>query len=201
LREPDVLTPAEFHALLLELPLREQVAVMLAGSTGLRRSELFALRWSDVNFFTLEISVTRSCVRGRFGDCKTEASRKPVPLHGSVSAALIEWRRESPYNADGDFLFPSLRLNGTVPLSPDMVLKKIIRPALVRAEVTGKVIGWHSFRHSLATNLRSMGVDVKVAQELLRHANSRITMDLYTRAVSADKRLASGRQMDMLLAG
>ncbi|MDP9049224.1 MAG: hypothetical protein M3O31_00665 [Acidobacteriota bacterium] len=44
LREPDVLTPAEFHALLLELPLREQVAVMLAGSTGLRRSELFALR-------------------------------------------------------------------------------------------------------------------------------------------------------------
>jgi hypothetical protein len=46
-----------------------------------------------------------------------------------------------------------------------------------------------------------MGVDVKVAQELLRHANSRITMDLYTRAVSADKRLAGGRQMDMLLAG
>ena len=39
---------------------------------------------------------------------------------------------------------------------------------------------------SLATNLRSLGVDVKVAQELLRHANSRITMDVYTRAVSAE---------------
>jgi integrase len=200
LREPDVLTPGEFQALVMELPVREQAAVMLAGSTGLRRSELFALRWCDVNFFTLEISVTRSCVRGRFGDCKTEASGKPVPLHGSVSAALIEWRKVSLYNADGDFLFPSLRLNGKAPLMPDMVLKKIIRPALVRAGVLGKVIGWHSFRHSLATNLRTMGVDVKVAQELLRHANSRITMDLYTRAVSADKRLASGRQMDMLMA-
>jgi integrase len=60
LREPDVLTPVEFRALLRELPLRERAAVMLAGSTGLRRSELFALRWRDVNFFTMEISVTRS---------------------------------------------------------------------------------------------------------------------------------------------
>jgi site-specific recombinase XerD len=76
-----------------------------------------------------------------------------------------------------------------------------IRPALVRAKVKDKVIGWHSFRHGLATNLRSMGVDVKVAQELLRHANSRITMDHDTRAVSADRRLVSGRQMDLLLAG
>ena len=65
-----------------------------------------------------------------------------------------------------------------------MVLNKIIRPALLRAGIKGKKIGWHSFRHSLATNLRSMGVDIKVAQELLRHANSRITLDLYTRAVS-----------------
>ena len=125
---------------------------------------------------------------------------KPVPLHQSVADALIEWRKESLYPHNTDFLFPSLRLNGSAPLIPDMVLKKIIRPALDRAGVQGKVIGWHSFRHSLATNLRSMGVDVKVAQELLRHANSRTTMDLYTQAVSADKRSASGRQVDFLLA-
>jgi site-specific recombinase XerD len=52
-----------------------------------------------------------------------------------------------------------------------MLLRKVIRPALERAKITGKLIGWHSFRHSLATKLRSLGVDVKVAQELLRHAN------------------------------
>ncbi|MGA3264026.1 MAG: tyrosine-type recombinase/integrase [Terracidiphilus sp.] len=80
-----------------------------------------------------------------------------------------------------------------------MVLKKTIRPAPVRAGITGKVIGWHSFQHSQATNLRSLGVDVKVTQELLRHASSRTTMDLYTQAVSADKRNASLRRVEMLL--
>jgi integrase len=201
LREPDVLTPSEFQALLLELSLREQVMVMLAGTTGLRRSELFALRWTDVDFQKMEVAVTRSCVRGRFGKVKTVASGKPVPLHKLVYDMLLSWRLVTAYGKEGDFLFPSERLNGDKPLTPDMVLRKIIRPALVRAGVENKVIGWHSFRHSLATNLRSLGVDVKVAQELLRHANSRITMDLYTQAVSADKRIASGRQAEMLMAG
>jgi len=199
LREPDVLTPTEFQGLLQELPLRERAAVMLAGSTGLRRSELFALRWSDIDFFTMEIAVMRSCVRNHFGETKTAASRKPVPLHQSVQDVLTQWRDKSLYMLDDDFLFPSLRKKGKQPLAPDTVLKKIIRPALVRAGITGKVIGWHSFRHSLATNLRSMGVDVKVTQELLRHANSRVTLDLYTQAVSADKRDASLRQTELLL--
>jgi integrase len=201
LREPDVLTPEEFQRLVQALPLREQAMVMLAGATGLRRSEMFGLRWSDVNLLTMEVAVKRSCVRGRFGKVKTDASGRPVPLHPLVSAVLLEWRGSSLYSKDEDFLFPSVRLNGSAPLMPDMVMKKIIRPALVQAGITGKVIGWHSFRHSLATNLRSLGVDVKVAQELLRHANSRITMDLYTHAVSADKHHASGLHMGLLLGG
>ena len=199
LRQPDVLTFEEFQNLLSELHLREQVMVLIAGSTGLRRSELIALTWADVDFLNMEIAVTRSCVRNRFGDVKTEASRKPVPIHPPVRDALLEWRKESPFNADKDFLFPSIRKHGTQPISPDTVLKKIIRPALLRAGIMGKVIGWHSFRHSLATSLRSLGVDIKTAQELLRHANSRITMDIYTQAVSSEKRIASGRLMDMLL--
>jgi integrase len=44
-----------------------------------------------------------------------------------------------------------------------------------------------------------MGIDGKVAQELLRHANSRITIDIYTHAVSADKREASKKQIEMLM--
>ena len=199
LRETDILTPAEFAALIPELELREKAMVMLAGSTGLRRSELVALTWSDIDLELMQVNVRRSCVRNHFGDTKTEASRKPVPLHPSVAKTLAVWRAETPYPAGGDFVFPSKRLHGKKPVSPDMVLKKIIRPALDRAGIKDKVIGWHSFRHSLATNLRAAGVDLKTAQELLRHANSRITLEVYTRAISSTKREANDRVMQMML--
>jgi integrase len=136
--EPDVLTPGEFQALLLELPVRDQAMVMLAGAIGLRRSEMFALRWSDVDLQNMQIAVTRSCVRNHFGKVETDASGKPVPLHLTVFAALMNWRKASLYREDDDFLFPSERLNGKQPLTPQMVPTKIIRPVLKRAKITGK---------------------------------------------------------------
>jgi len=54
--------------------------------------------------------------------------------------------------------------------------KKVIGPAAERAGIQGKTIGWHTFRYSLGTNLRSLGVEIKVAQELLWHSNARITL-------------------------
>jgi integrase len=136
--------------------------VLLAGSTGLRRSEMIALTWWDLDGRTMEVNVLRSCVRNRFGNTKTESSRRPVPLHPIVLNALLNWRAESLYATDADFLFPSIRLNGSRPLSPDSLLRRSIRPALVQAGIERKQICWHSFRHSLATNLRALGVDIKV---------------------------------------
>jgi integrase len=136
--------------------------VLLIGSTGLRRSEMIALGWSDLNMRTMEVNVLRSCVRNRIGKTKTDASCRPVSLHPLVLIALLEWRQHSSYAADLDFLFPSVRFKGNKPLSPDSILEKSIRPALARIGVVGKGIGWHSFRHSLATNLRALGVDIRL---------------------------------------
>ena len=199
LRDKDVLMPEEFQRLVQQLNVRDRAMVLLIGSTGLRRSEMIALTWSDLNIRAMKVNVLRSCVRNRIGKTKTESSCRPVPLHPLVLNALLEWRAKSPYSTDLDFLFPSVRFKGNKPLSPDSILEKSVRPALARIGVVGKHIGWPSFRHSLATNLRSLGVDIKVAQELMRHSSCRTTLDVYTRAVDQQKREASLKVVELML--
>lgn len=78
---PDVLTNSEAKNLLANLRSRERTLVLLAVTTGLRRSELFALKWKDVDFENKQLHVTRSIVDRVIGVCKTESSQKPVPAH------------------------------------------------------------------------------------------------------------------------
>lgn len=189
LKDPEYLTPAELQALLVRLPQRERVMVLFDATTALRRGELFALRWQDLDFENNLANITRSIYRGVVGTTKTRASRKPVPLHPIVIEELKQWRSASPYRADSDFLFPSIQKNGSQPVQPDMILKRHIRPVLEEMGVK-KTIGWHSFRHGLSQFLRQRGIDVKIAQELLRHANSRITLDIYQQTVTEERRAA-----------
>src|SRR6266567_617321 len=77
---PTVLSAVEVRQLIGGLALRERTLVLLDFGTGLRMSELFALKWRDINFLTNEISVIRSIVFQVVGPCKTEASQKPIPL-------------------------------------------------------------------------------------------------------------------------
>jgi hypothetical protein len=62
-------------------------------------------------------------------------------------------------------------------------MRNRIRKIARRLGITKK-IGWHTFRQTRATLLRASGPDIKVAQELLRHASCRVTLDTYTQAVT-----------------
>jgi len=106
---PDVLTPAEFRALFSRIEQRDRAMVPLAGSTGLRRSELIALTWGDIAFDRSEIIVRRSRVRQWFGEPKTEASRKPVPLCASVLDEVKAWQSRAL-----DTVYPIVYLDALV---------------------------------------------------------------------------------------
>ena len=71
------------------------------------------------------------------------------------------------------------------------------KPAAQRAKLG--VIGWHTFRRTFSTLLRANGEDIKVQQDLMRHADIRTTMNLYTQAISEQKRQAQGRIVEMVL--
>lgn len=79
-------------------------------------------------------------------------------------------------------------------------MRRYIWAAAKRAKITTR-IGWHTFRHTYSTLLRANGEDVKVVQELLRHANSKTTMDTYTQALSPAKRTAQSRVVRMFIGG
>jgi len=195
---PDVLELAELQLLLSKLSVRERTLALLDAATGLRVSELLALRWGDVDFENLELNVTRSIWHQVVGNCKTEASAKPVPMDSYMAEDLLRWRRQSPYPMDSDYVFASPTMKGKQPYWPDNLMKRYIKPVAHKAGIN-KNIGWHTFRHSFGTLLKANGEDVKTVQELLRHANSRITLDVYTQAVNSNKRAAQSKVVTMMV--
>ncbi|QNI32764.1 site-specific integrase [Alloacidobacterium dinghuense] len=186
---PAVLTAAEIKALVDHLHIRERTLVLLAAATGLRQSELFGLKWRDVDFHRGELSVVRSIVFGVVGRCKTESSQKPVPMHSLLGEALLTWRKTCRFTGVDDWVFASRSHKGRRPYWGASILRKYIRPVAASLNIQ-KRIGWHTFRHTYSTLLRSVGAEFKVMQELMRHSTLRTTMDIYTKAVAPAKHAA-----------
>ncbi len=186
---PDILTTSEVQSLLANLRFRERTLVLLAVTTGLRRSEIFALKWKDVDNEAKQIHVTRSIVQNVVGICKTESSQKPVPAHDDLVETLQQWRIQTRYKSQEDWIFASPVHNGRWPYLAQQIMRHHILP-VARNLGINKRIGWHTFRHTYSTLLRSTGAELKIMQELLRHSTIRVTLDTYTQAVTAEKRTA-----------
>lgn len=194
LRIPRILTADEIRSLLAELPEPYRTMVLVAVCLGLRVSEIIGLQWGDFDWENRNVFVQRAVVQARVGETKTEGSSSPLPLDPALAMRLQELRRQSSWNAAGDWVFANHK---GLPRWQETILQRQLKPAAVRAGI-GKV-GWHTFRHTYSTMLRSAGTDIKVQQELLRHANVQTTMNIYTQAVSDQKRAANGKVVEMVL--
>jgi integrase len=196
LREPDVLTPDELSSVFADLPVFCRAAVLIAATTGLRRGELFGLKWRDVDFEKRQVNVVRSVVDQVEGLPKTAGSARPLPIPEPVIEALQQWKAETTYKGDGDWIFASHYHLGQKALWPDAVLKRHILPAAREAKI-GKRIGWHTFRRTFATLLASR-TDVKTLQELMRHATPSVSLGIYAQAITEEKRNAQDRVAGLL---
>lgn len=142
--------------------------------------------------------VRRAIVDGTVDEVKTKYSKAGLPLDPTLTEILWNWKMKTQFRADSDWIFASPFQAGAFPYAPWGVQQRRIRPAGQRAGL-GNRIGWHTFRHTFASMLRSNGEDLKVQQELLRHADVRTTINVYTQALSDDKRRAQSKVVRMVL--
>lgn len=164
----------------------------LALFTGMRRGELLALRWQDVDFIYSQISVNRTLHRlqgGKYGDGsyiftqpKSERSRRTIALSPSVILTLKDYKeKQAAIRAklgrslkDKDLIFSDPEGN---PLRPNTISRAWSLPA-ARAGI--KAIRLHDARHTHASLLLKQGVHPKIVQERLGHASIQITLDTYS---------------------
>ena len=196
-KTPDVLEAEELKKLLAELQNPARAVVFLTAGTGLRISEALGLKWSDVDFSSAAINLNRAVVHQHVGEMKTEMSQKPVPMDGALVAVLDYWRAQTWYRQPEDWVFASPKMHGKQPYWPETLLRCYVQPAAKRLGIP-KQIGWHSFRRTFATLLKGSGEDVKTVQELMRHANSRLTLDVYAQALTPAKRAAHLKVVEMI---
>lgn len=175
-----MLTPRQTLAIITTLPSPlHSTLVLTCAATALRASELLALRWADILWNESRIRVSKRWASGKDGKTKTERSDGFVPLHPVLAQSLKEWRTQTPYAKEMDFVFPSLKAQGKVPLSASIFVADHLRPAALAAGVQieqGQRFGLHNLRHSLSNWLVNKAkVEPKTVQGILRH--SRIQND------------------------
>jgi integrase len=109
----------------------------------------------------------------------------------------MDWKRCSAYTKPNDWVFASRWQRGRKPIQGQAILRKHIRPVAQGLGIQ-KQFGWHTFRHTYSTLLRSVGTEFKVMQELLRHSSLRSTLDVYTQAISPAKHEAQAAVIGFL---
>ena len=199
---PVVLEVEQFQSLFGALQQRERTMVLLDCGSGLRCGELIGLQWRDIDFARKQMSVTRSVVEMVTGKVKTEASQKTVPLDDFMIEELLAWYRITPYQKPEDWVFASDSpragaRRGKQPYWPMTIMRMFIKPAAKRLGIGN--ISWHTFRHTYSCLLHANGEDPKVVQELLRHSSIKVTMDIYTQAVTSAKRKAQSRVVELIV--
>jgi integrase len=173
-----------------------RILVLTCAATALRFSELLSLRWSDVLWEEAKIAITKRWSRGKDGPTNTRKAEGHVPLHPVLACQLMEWHAQTPYAKATDFIFPSLKAEGRVPLSPAVFVADHLRPAALKAGVQipdGHRFGLHNLRHSLSHWLVNKAkVEPKVVQTILRHSRIQTTLDIYTQGDGDETRAAQG---------
>jgi integrase len=174
--------------------------VMLALATGMRRGEVFALRWKHVDLERDSLRVMESLEQTRAGGLRFKSPKTERTRVITLPAfAVAELRRLKRQQAE-ELLTLGIRQSGDTlvcaradgePLQPQSLTHQFTR--LVSRIPDLPRVRFHDLRHSHATQLMLAGVHPKVAQERLGHASITTTIDLYSHVTDTMQSDAAAR--------
>lgn len=177
-KEMSILPPEKVGAYLREADKYGVLPMfMLELTSGLRRGELLALLWDDLDVKNCILSVSKQVTRSDgelvVTEPKTKNSVRKVAIPKQTMELLV---REHEQHPDNPILFPSPRTGGY--WSPDAVSR--LNKKLLKAAGIDEKVRFHDLRHTYATLAISNGVDVKTLASMLGHHSAGFTLDTYT---------------------
>lgn len=170
--------------------------ILLAVATGMRRGELLALTWPDIDFETGIVNVSKSLEETDEG-LRVKTTKSGKPRRFAVPAAAIEALREhqTVQDRDHDLFGPDYQDKGLVFCKPhgdfwkpDKISVRVTKIAR-KAGLAG--VGLHTLRHSHASELLSKGAPIPTVAKRLGHANANVTLSIYSHALEADELAAA----------
>ena len=165
----EVFSPEEIMALVREADSEQDAAIYLtAAFTGLRRGELVALRWRDVDFAAHRIRVCGSYAGGRLTTPKSGKVRS-VPLAPAVAEALARLGQREFWTGEDDLVFPGVAGS----YLDASALSRRYKAALKRAAL--RPLRFHDLRHTFGTRMIAKA-DIRRVQEWMGHADVATTM-------------------------
>ena len=187
-REMQVLTREELQRFLIQAKFEGYYEVFLLDlATGLRRGELMALQWDDLNFKTGVLNVNKQVydVRGQLqiSTPKTKNSIRKIVLPPAVVAVLREYKKA----VDSRWMFPS-PVKEDCPITPGVVRRRL---QLILEHAGCKHVRFHDLRHTFATLALQNGMDVKTLSAMLGHVSAATTLDIYTHITDDMQRTAA----------
>jgi integrase len=197
-RRPRVVDRAGFDALLQESAgLAVYPVIVVAMATGMRRGEMCALEWSDLDWDRATLEVSKSLEETKQQGLRIKSTKSGHTRRFAIPASVIDVLREHKREQDQQRAlygtdYANLNLIFARPdgnyYSPDKLGTRV-RAAMGRAGLTG--VSLHSLRHSHASELLSKGAPITAVSERLGHASPNITLSIYSHALPADNEAAA----------